>query len=619
MTATEDVAAGSTAEPTGSPSAEPGVLSILRRAVRASPELRSGLGTTIALMVVLAGGRLVVPIALQQVLDRGVSGSGGFRPGVVVVICAIALVAVVATALIYRHTYRRLVRMAEDTLYGLRTRTFDHVHRLSVAAHTESKRGVLVSRVTSDIETIAQFVQWGAISWIVNLAVISTVLVVLAIYSWQIALVVIVVFAPVAPLLRWVQRHQIRAYDAVRTSVGDTLGEISEAVMGAPVIRAYGIEARARRRLYRAIATQYRSQMRAAWYFALMFPLADVFGAVALGAVVGIGSWWGPGWGLDRGALVACLLLTTLLLQPIGEIGEILDQTQTAAAGWRKVLDLLDERIEVVEPVPGLDLPHGALDVVVEGVSFAYHDGETVLREVSLELPAGANVAIVGETGSGKTTFAKLLVRLADPTAGSITIGGLALREVAAESRSRSVRMVPQDGFLFSGTVAHNIALGAPGGSADRAAVEAAVAELGLDAWVARLAAGLDTDVGERGEHLSVGERQLVALARAQLADPGLLVLDEATSAVDPETERSLSRALVRLAEGRTTISVAHRLSTAEAADLVVVFDAGRIVEVGHHAELVAAGGRYAALHESWVGNTRVAPGPDVRGATTPQ
>ncbi len=378
--------------------------------------------------------------------------------------------------------------------------------------------------------------------------------------------------------------------------------------MGAGVVRAYGIAERSRRHLGITIDRQYRAETRAARYFALMFPLGDIFGATTLAVVLAVGAIAGPGWGMDAGALVACLFLVNLILAPIAELGEILDQTQTAIAGWRKVLDVLDIPLDVMEPDPGRVLAEGALPVEVEDVRFAYREGGLVLRDINVSLAAGVDVAVVGETGSGKTTFAKLLCRLADPTAGRVVIGGVDLREVAPASRHTAVRMVPQDGFLFDSTVRENVRMGRA--DATDAEIEAAFASLGLDWWLARLTDGLDTEVGERGENLSVGERQLVALARAQISNPGLLILDEATSSVDPETERALSIALVRLAAGRTTVTVAHRLSTAETASLVLVFDRGEIVERGQHDELVAAGGRYAELYASWLGNTR-APAVD--------
>ncbi|MFA9428829.1 ABC transporter ATP-binding protein [Egicoccus sp. AB-alg2] len=577
-------------------------LSAIRRAVREAPVLGHGLRLTLVLAVVGTAGQLVVPIAVREVLDREVLAGGAIDVAAVVTAGAVAIVALLATMLANRLAQYRLVVAASRGLAQLRVKVFRHVHDLSVLHVQAERRGVLVARVTSDIEAITQFLEWGGVGMLVGAAQVLLVLGLMAVYDWRLTLLVLVAGVLYTILLLLFQRVLSRAYDRVRLRVADSMAAMSETIAGLPTIRAFGAEERSRARVDRALDAQFRTEFRTGALGAAMFSSGELFAASVTALVVAGGVLLGPDVGLTAGQLVAFLFLVTLFIEPVQLLVEVLDQAQTAAAGVRRVVDVLDTPQELGDPARhrsgGRDLPDGPLSVRFTGVRFRYPTGPDVLADLDLEIAPGERVAVVGETGSGKSTFVKLLTRLLDPVEGTISLSGVPLDQVRFASLRQRVAFVPQDGFLFDATLADNVRYGAPHATDDE--VAAAFEELGLAAWVASLPFGPATRVGERGSRLSAGERQLVALVRAWIVAPDLLVLDEATSAVDPALEVRLRRAIERLISGRTSVTVAHRLSTAEAADRVLVFDAGRLVQQGRHGELVARDGVYRALHADW-------------------
>ena len=544
-------------------------------------------------------GRIVTPIAVQQVIDRGLNAPGGPDLGLVRQIVLWAVVAVLLTAFAGYLMNVRLFTVTEGGLATLRTKAFRHVHDLSVLTQNTERRGALVSRVTSDVDTISTFMQWAGLMLVISVGqlLISTVL--MAFYSWQLTLLVWACFLPLFILLRHFQKLVAGAYTRVRERVGEMLGAISEAVVGAPVVRAYAVEGRTAERIDTAIEAHRQAATRAQKIVALTFSSGEVISGIATAAVVVVGVLLGIDGDITIGQLVAFLFLVTLFVGPVQVGTEVLNQAQNAVAGWRRVIGVIDTPADVADPGPdGVVLPRGPIDVRFEHVSFNYPNGPRVLHDVSVTVPPQSRVAVVGETGSGKTTFAKLLTRLMDPSEGRVVVDGVDLRDVQFSSLRARIVMVPQDGFLFDTTLLDNIRYGRP--EASEGDVELALTELGLADWVEGLPHGLATPVGQRGESLSAGERQLVALTRAYLADPDLLVLDEATSSIDPATEVRVQRALEGLTRGRTALSIAHRMSTAEGADEVLVFSAGRLVERGVHADLVALGGVYADMYASW-------------------
>jgi len=583
---------------------QPGAWATLRRGLALSPEFRVGLPVTLLLALAATVGRVVVPVAVQRTVDSGLLGPEG--PDVAQVGTAV-IVAAVATILTAVAAYRlnvRLFRTTESGLASLRVRAFRHVHDLSVLTQNAERRGSLVSRVTSDVDTISTFMQWGGLLMVVSLGQLVVATVLMAFYSWQLTILVWVCFLPLFLLLRTFQKRVSAAYGSVRERIGDLLGAVSESVVGASTVRAYAIEERTGRRIDRAIESHRSAATRAQALVALTFSTGEIVAGIANGAVVVAGVLLGVDGDLTLGELLAFLFLVTLFVGPVQIGTEVLNEAQNAIAGWRRVLGVLDTPADVSDPGPaGRTLDRGPIDVRFEDVSFNYPGGPTVLSHVDLSLAPRTRVAVVGETGSGKTTFAKLLTRLMDPVEGRVLVDGVDLRDLSFDSLRARVVMVPQDGFLFEGSIADNVRFGRPGTTDPE--IELAMTELGLMDWLDGLPHRLVTDVGQRGEQLSAGERQLVALVRAYVADPDLLVLDEATSAVDPGTEVRIARALEGLTRGRTALTIAHRLSTAEAADDVIVFDKGHVVERGPHAELVAAGGVYSRLHDSWSAQQR--------------
>ncbi|WP_087508600.1 ABC transporter ATP-binding protein [Cellulomonas iranensis] len=594
------------------PASTLGVLATLRRGVQVSPEMLDGLTLTLGLAVVAAVARVLVPISVQQTVDTAVLGADGVDAARAATLVGLAAVGLAVGAACSALVNVRLFRSSESGLLTLRTRAFRHVHDLSVLTQSTERRGSLVSRVTSDVDTISMFVQWGGIMLLVSVLQIVVATVLMAVYSWQLTLLVWACFVPLVLVLPRMQRGVNRRYSEVRERYGAMLGAVSEAVVGAETIRAYGVAERTQRRIDAAVAATRRAMVRAQNLVAVVFSSGVLVANLVLAVVVVAGTWLGVAGELSVGRVLAFLFLVQLFTGPVQMATEILNELQNAVAGWRRVLGVLETPVDVPDPGPdAVPSPRGPATLSFEGVGYAYPGGPPVLQDVDLRIAAGTSVAVVGATGSGKTTLAKLVARFMDPTTGAVRLDGVDLREIASQDLRRRVVLVPQEGFLFDGTLAQNVAYGLrqdadPDADPQVAArVQEAVDVLGLDAWVAELPGGLATPVGQRGELLSAGERQLVALARASLADGDLLLLDEATSAVDPVAEVRIARALRELSRGRTTLTIAHRLSTAEAADLVVVVHAGRVVEVGTHTDLVARGGHYASMHAAWVAQTR--------------
>ena len=553
------------------------------------------------------------PYLTQIGIDDGLVGKQQHLD--VVIACGlIYLVTVLLTVVVERARIRNTGKLAAQVMNDLRVRVYAHIQRLSLDYFTDEKAGVIMTRMTSDIEALQQLLQDGLVQFAIQGLTMIFVLAVLLSYNWKLALITIVIVMPALTIASlWFRSASEGAYLLVRDKLAGVIADIAESLSGVRVIASYN---RQRNNVihHRNVLGAYRdANFKTARVTANYSTVSDFIGLMGQASLLLIGgtmvlhSWHEvPGGGLVQnanpeltiGQLTAFVLYLGSFFQPIQQLVQLYNTYQQGQAAVTKLRVLLATQPSVAERADAYELPPIEGTISLDDVDFAYNPDDLVLHDVNIRIRAGESVAFVGPTGAGKSTIAKLVTRFYDPTNGRVTIDGHDLTDVTLGSLRRQLGVVPQEPFLFTGTIRDNVAFARP--DASRRQVDEAVEAVGLTDLVDKLPRGLDTQVHERGQSLSSGERQLIALARAFVAAPRVLVLDEATSNLDLKSEAQVERALDRLLEGRTAILIAHRLTTAMRADRIVVVDHGRIVEVGSHAELVAARGRYAEMFATW-------------------
>ena len=568
---------------------------VLMRSIRMAGEFRRQAMWAMILVTISTICTLAGPVLVRHGIDAGIKAKDeralNFTVVAYLVVTAIAYV-------VGRAQYVSLNSAGEGFLRILRVKVFAQLQRQSMAFFDREKAGVLVARMTADIESMAELVQWGLMQFLSAGLLLFLAFFLLLSLSWQLTLITLIVFPFLIAASVKFQRDSSKAYLEVREKVGANLSALQEGITGVRVIQAYAREDEQIRRFEESNRALFRSHMHSVkvstWYFGLI----EFAGIASSALIIGIGGWLVHRGSVSLGTVVAFVLLLANLFDPVQQLSQLYNTLQSAAAALHKLFGILDATPDVDEVASPTELPATG-DVVVNNITFLYAAGSRpALENVSLILTAGTRLALVGPTGAGKSTLAKLMARLYDPQSGSVSFGGVDLRQASMEDLRRRIVVIPQEGFLFDGSVRDNLLIAKP--TATETELLRALDNIGLRERFEALPEGLDTQVRERGSRLSAGERQLVALSRAALVDPAVLVLDEATSNLDPGTEMLVEAALEKLMIGRSVIVVAHRLSTVQRADKIAVVADAKISEIGTHDELIALNGHYALLASTW-------------------